>query len=81
MKYANTIPLQHYQSPLFGIHKPSGKAEDVHLPESQALCLPVSIEELLLANELGAVSQHAVIAVNKYSACFCAKKYAVLVYH
>lgn len=52
--------LQHYQSPLFGIIKNRSKdADDVSsLPESQALCLPVSIEELLHANELGAVSLH-----------------------
>ena len=35
------------------------------LPESQALCLPVSIEELLHANELGAVRIQQIIV------CLC----------
>ncbi|KAF6031955.1 TBC1D23 [Bugula neritina] len=56
--YASKTPQsfrRHYQSPLFGIHKSTGVPDGVqNLPESQALCLPVSIEELLHANELGA---------------------------
>ena len=32
-----------------------------NIDESQALCLPVSIEELLHANELGAVSDYMYI--------------------
>ena len=58
--------LQHYQSPLFGILKPSGKQEEPCLPESQALCLPVSIEELLHANELGAVSTSSRLILEEF---------------
>ena len=64
--YSSLLYLQHYQSPLFGIIKSKGGADEVSsLPESQALCLPVSIEELLHANELGAVRIQQIIV------CLC----------
>lgn len=46
--------LQDYQSPLFGNNLIPGKKEDLQV--SQALCLPVSVAELLQNNNLAGVS-------------------------
>lgn len=46
--------LQDYQSPLFGNYLIPGKEEDLQV--SQALCLPVSVAELLQNNNLAGVS-------------------------
>lgn len=46
--------LQDYQSPLFGNNLIPGKEEDLQV--SQALCLPVSVAELLQNNNLAGVS-------------------------
>lgn len=47
--------LQDYQSPLFGNNLIPGKEGDLQV--SQALCLPVSVAELLQNNNLAGVSR------------------------
>lgn len=55
--------FQEYQVPLFGMSLSACREEAV--PVSQALCLPVSVAELVQANQLGSVS--AVVKIKKVS--------------